>query len=70
MNMLLRQANRSNWTEEEKAWAEAHINAKDPLDRLTEAECNDFLSRKRGYKEPKKELTLAQYMYEVAGTLD
>lgn len=68
--MLLQQANRSNWTEEERAWAEARINAEDALDRLTEAECNDFLSRQRGYEEPKKELSLAQYMYEVAGTLD
>lgn len=71
---MVEEANRSNWTEWERAWAEEHINTTDFLQKMSEEDCNEWLTarRKRAAKEkqPKEEMTLVQYMYEVAGTLD
>lgn len=71
---MVEDANRTNWTAEEREWAERHINADDIFDRMSEAECNKWLTKWRveewKKQQPKKEQNLAQYMYEVAGTLD
>lgn len=71
---MVEDANRTNWTEWEKAWAEKHINADDVFDRMSEEQCNKYLTKRRveewKKQQPKKEQNLAQYMYEVAGTLD
>lgn len=71
---MVEDANRTNWTEWERAWAEKHINADDVFDRMSEEQCNKYLTKRRveewKKQQPKKEQNLAQYMYEVAGTLD